>query len=140
MVVPNFIVLDAEALSMLANEGKEMLNWLALAKRTGALFRISTITLAEAMDGSPRDARIENAIRIREVRAIEVTKEIAKLAGKLRIRAGNRRKPRDLTVDSIVAATAMSLPGSVLVLTTDTSDLNMLLDATTVRVMPVGAL
>jgi len=88
----SFIVLDAEALSLLANEDRQMFNWVTLARETGALFRISTITLAEAIDGSARDARIDNALRRSEVRVVEATKDIARLAGKLRTGVMSRAK------------------------------------------------
>lgn len=60
-------------------------------------------------------------------------------AGALRARAGRvRRKRRDLTVDAIVAATAVELPRSV-VITADKPDLDLelLVDGFDVKVSAV---
>ena len=55
-------------------------------------------------------------------------------AGALRTRAEKvRRKKRDLTVDAIVAATAVELAPSV-VITADRSDLELLVDGFDVKV------
>ncbi len=64
-----------------------------------------------------------------------MTDQIGYRAGSLRARASvARRKPRDLTVDAVVAATALVLPGPTIVLTSEQSDLGLLLAGTAVRV------
>ncbi len=64
-----------------------------------------------------------------------VSDQIGYDAGRLRATAVlTRRKPRDLTVDAVVAATALTLPGPTIILTADAGDLRRLLDGTAVRV------
>ena len=64
-----------------------------------------------------------------------VTAEIGYRAGALRASAAtSRRKARDHTLDSLVAATAISLRAPVLVLTSDPADLRLLLSDTDIRV------
>lgn len=59
-------------------------------------------------------------------------------AGALRAAAATRRKkPRDLTVDALVAATAVGLTGPVAVLTADVADLQLLLAGTNVKLVAV---
>jgi len=43
--------------------------------------------------------------------------------------AARRRKPRESTVDALVVATACTLPRPVVILTSDTSDIDLLLAA-----------
>jgi hypothetical protein len=58
-------------------------------------------------------------------------------AGALRINAGKvRRQKRDLTVDAIVAATAVELAPSV-VITADKPDLELLVDGFDVKISAV---
>lgn len=73
------------------------------------------------------------------VRREPVTEQIGYRAGRLRAAASNtRRKARDLTVDAVVAATALSLPEPVVVLTSDPADLTRLLEGTSVKVVRIG--
>ncbi|MCL2668648.1 MAG: twitching motility protein PilT [Micrococcales bacterium] len=139
-VVQPFIVLDAEAVSLLASADRAMYSWAQLAHDTDAVLRTSSLTLTETTDGTPRAARVHNALRIFAVRTIEVTDDIAVTAGRLRAQAAKtRRKARDLTVDAVVAATALALPAPVLVLTADPGDLSLLLDGTDVAVRAIAA-
>ncbi|MCL2850421.1 MAG: hypothetical protein FWE61_10315, partial [Micrococcales bacterium] len=116
-VVQPFVVLDAEAVSLLASADRAMYCWAQLAHDADAVLRTSSLTLTETTDGTPRAARVHNALRIFAVRTIEVTDDIAVTAGRLRAQAAKtRRKARDLTVDAVVAATALALPAPVLVL------------------------
>jgi len=134
------ILLDNEALSLLAAEDRRMLDWVKLAKDTDAVFRASSLILVEATDGTPgRDARVNNAIRMHEVELVPVTPAIARRAAVLRSKL-NRRKQRDLTVDAVIAATALELPKPVLVLTGDPEDFSALLDGTHVAVESINNL
>ena len=134
---PHAIVLDAHALTGLAEESKELLAWAVWAKRSDSSFYVSTLTLAETTDGSARDARIRREVKM--VNVVPVTEQIGYAAGRLRARAAKvRKKPRDLTVDAVVAATAMSLCPPVVVLTCDKPDLDLLLDDTGVTVEAIG--
>jgi predicted nucleic acid-binding protein len=95
------------------------------------------VTLAEVTDGTARDARVRRAAKT--LRVEEVTAEIGYSAGRLRAGASSsRRKARDMTVDAVVAATALALHGPVVVLTTDDGDLDLLLADTRVKVERVG--
>ena len=67
-----------------------------------------------------------------------MTAGIGYRAGQLRATAVRvRRKRRDLTVDAIVAATALTLPAPVVVLTSDPEDLRLLLAGTRIAVAAV---
>lgn len=133
IVRPHSIVLGAEAFSALAESDRRMQAWAAVARRTDSVLHASTVTLTEITDGTSRDVRVRRAAKV--VRLHEVTEDIGYRAGRLRAGAmTSRSKTRDLTVDSIVAATALELPLPVIVLTSDVSDLRLLLAGTTVKV------
>jgi predicted nucleic acid-binding protein len=136
IVSPHSILLDSEALSALAADDRRMQPWVAFARRTDSTMHASTAVLAEVTDGRSRDANVRRVVKA--VRLQEVTPDIGCRAGALRAAASSRRKVPDLTVDAIVAATAMTLPGHVVVLTSDDGDLSNLLDGTTVRVERIG--
>jgi predicted nucleic acid-binding protein len=100
--------------------------WATVARRTDSVIYASTATLAEVTDGSARDARVRRAVKA--LRLVEVNARIGYLAGELRAAAAPLRpKRRDLTVDALVAATALTLPAPVVVLTSDRSDTSLLL-------------
>ena len=133
IVRPHSILLDAEAFSALGDGDRRMQAWAAVARRTDSVLHASTVTLTEITDGTPRDVRVRCAAKA--VRLHEVTEDIGYRAGGLRAGAmTSRLKTRDLTVDSIVAATALELPSPVIVLTSDVADLRLLLAGTAVRV------
>ncbi len=133
IVRPQSILLDAEALSGLARGERRMHAWAEVARRTDSILYACTVTLAEVTDGSPRDARVRQTVKA--VRLVDVTDGIGYRAGALRSRAvKGRRKARDLTVDALVAATALGLSPPVVVLTSDADDLRLLLSDTDVKV------
>ena len=133
IVRPHAVLLDAEALSALARDDRGMQAWAAFAKRSDSVFYASCLTLAEVTDGTARDAGVRRAVKA--VRLIDVNPEIGYRAGQLRAAAvASRRKHRDLTVDAVVAATALTLPGPVVVLTSDPEDLRLLLASHGVRI------
>ncbi|MCL2595009.1 MAG: PIN domain-containing protein [Promicromonosporaceae bacterium] len=127
------ILLDAEALSELAASGRRMAAWEVVARRTDSLLYVSALTFAETFNGTTGDAhlyRVRKALNVKDV-----TSEIGVRAGHLRAAAAaTRRKARDLTVDAVVAATALTLPAPVIVLTSDLADLRLLLQGTSVKV------
>jgi len=130
---PHSIILDSEALSALAADAPSMLGWEVVALRTDSALYASAITLAEMTDGSARDANVRRAMKA--VRVQPVSAEIGSAAGRLRAGAVRaRRKARTVTVDAVVAATALAVPGPTVVLTSDGADLRLLLDGTGVRV------
>lgn len=133
IVRPHSVLLDAEAFSALANGERRMQAWAEVVRRTDSVLHASTVTLAEVSDSSPRDARVRQAAKA--VRLVNVGSEIGYLAGVLRAGAvKGRRKARDLTVDALVAATALSLTPPTVVLTSDPDDLQLLLAGQDVKV------
>lgn len=79
--------------------------------------------MAEATDGTTRDAGVRRAAKV--VRLLEVGSEIGYRAGQLRAAAAaSRRKHRVLTVDAVVAASALT---PQIVLTSDPADQRLLL-------------
>lgn len=134
IVGPQSIVLDAEALSALASGERRMQPWAEVARRTDSIFYASAATLVGITDGSSRDARIRQVAKL--VRLVDVDDAIGYRAGALRAGpARRRRKPRDITVDAIVAATASGLAAPAVVVTSDPGDLALLLTDTDVPVL-----
>ena len=133
IVRPHSMLLDAEALSALARDDRGMQAWATFAKRTDSIIYACCLTLVEVTDGTARDAAVRRAVKA--VRLVDVDPEIGYRAGELRAAvAASRRKLRDLTVDAVVAATALTLPSPVVVLTSDPDDLRLLLADHDVRV------
>ncbi|MFZ2479942.1 MAG: PIN domain-containing protein [Propioniciclava sp.] len=127
------ILLDAEALSALARDDRSMQAWATFAKRSDSVVYASCLTLAEVTDGTARDAAVRRAVKA--VRLVVVGEDVGYRAGQLRSAAAtSRRKHRDLTVDAVVAATALTLPTPVIVLTSDPADLRLLLVDHDVRI------
>jgi len=131
---PFSVLLDSHALSELASDAATMRTWAALVRRTRSEMYVSTVTITEVTDGTPRDANVRRTLK--SINApIPPSEPVAFAAGRLRAAAtGGRRKPRDLTVDAIVAATALTLRPPVVVLTSDKPDLDLLLTGTDVEV------
>ena len=137
IVRPHAFLLAAEALSALSVADRRMQSWATVARRTGSTLHASTLTLAEVTDGRDRDAAVHRIVKA--IRLIEVTDRIGFVAGRLRAAATPARpKPRDLTVDAVLAATALTLPSPAVVITSDPGDLQILLDGTPVRVEAIG--
>jgi predicted nucleic acid-binding protein len=133
---PHSILLDAEALSALARGERRMQTWAEVARRTDSPMYGSTATLAEVTDGGPKDAQVRRATKA--IRLIDVTDDIGYRAGALRSKvAAGRRKPRDLTVDALVAATAVGLTAPVVVLTSDPAHFDLLPDGTDVKAVAI---
>jgi len=126
IVGPHCVLLDAEALSALAVRDRRAQAWTHVLQRTDSVLYVSTLTLAEVTDGTARDAAIRRTVNT--LRLVPVTHDIAYEAGRLRTTGTKaRRKPRDLTVDAVVAATALTLRRPTVVLTCDPHDLTILL-------------
>ena len=136
IVRPHAFLLDTEALSALATADRRLQAWTTVARRTGSTLHASTVTLAEVTDGRSRDVAVRRIVKA--IRLVEVTERIGFVAGPLRASAPSaRRRPRELTVDAVVAATALVLPSPVVVLTSDPADLRLLLAGSAVRVEPI---
>lgn len=137
IVRPHAFLLDAESLSALAADDRRMQAWATVARRTDSTLHASTVTIAEVTDGRSRDVAVRRIVKA--IRLEVVTEDIGFRAGRLRAAAASgRRKPTDLTVDAVVAATALSLPAPVVVLTSDPGDLRLLLAGTSVEVEGIG--
>ncbi len=134
IIRPHSVLLDAEALSALARDDRSMQAWATFAKRSDSVIYASCLTLAEVTDGTARDVAVRRAVKA--VRLVDVSPEIGYRAGQLRSSAAaeSRSKHRDLTVDAVVAATALTLPTPVVVLTSDPEDLRFLLGGHGVRI------
>lgn len=103
--------------------------WLQTAKAIDATTDVSAATLAEVTDGSSRDAKIRRVCKA--VRIEPVSEAIGYSAGNLRASAvASRNKPRDLTIDAIVAATSIHCPQPAVELTSDSPDFRLLLAGT----------
>lgn len=113
------LVLDAEGLSKAAQDDVLAGAWLKKALQEQARVVVSAVTLAEVLRGSPRDALIHRVLG--KINVVPVTEELGRAAGELLGRAGGSD-----TVDAVVAATAVSQPNEVLVLTADTAGLRRL--------------
>ncbi|MFT4227063.1 type II toxin-antitoxin system VapC family toxin [Micropruina sp.] len=132
IVRPHSVLLDAEALSALARDARTVQAWATFAKRSDSVLYASCLTLAEVTDGTALDVAVRRAVEA--VRLVEVSPEIGFRAGELRAAVGATRRNRDLTVDAVVAATALTLPTPVVVLTSDPEDLGLLLAGHDIRV------
>lgn len=126
------LILDSEAVSALAEQRKGMAERLAAAQQADHRVLIPTVVLSEVATGAPSDAAIWHVLG--KVPTLDLPQGVAMRAGALRARADRvRRKRRDLTVDAIVAATAVELAPSV-VITADRADLELLVDGFDVKV------
>jgi len=134
-LVARVLILDSEAVSALAEKRKGMAERLAAAQQADHRVLIPAVVLAEVATGAPSDAAIWHVLS--KIPTLELAQQVAMRAGALRTRAEQvRRGKRDLTVDAIVAATAVELAPSV-VLTGDRSDLELLVEGFDVRVSAV---
>lgn len=130
--VARVLILDSEAVSALAEKRPGMAERLAAAQQADHRVLIPAVVLAEVAKGAPNDAAIWHLLG--RIPTLDLPEGVAMRAGALRARAERvRRKKRDLTVDAIVAATAVELAPSV-VITADKSDLELLVDGFDVKV------
>jgi len=135
-VICRSVVLDAEALSSIAAGRNTKV--MALIQGTwdiDARVLFPTIILSEIITGKPSDASVWRIAN--KVTSVDLTVRIAVQAGRLRARAGNvRKKKKDLTVDAIVASTAILWAPSLLI-TGDADDLCLLTEGSGVKVVSV---
>lgn len=133
--VARVLILDSEAVSALAEKRKGMAERLAAAQQADHRVLIPAVVLAEVATGAPSDAAIWHVLG--RIPTLDLPEGVAMRAGALRARAERvRRKKRDLTVDAIVAATAVELAPSV-VITSDQADLELLVEGFDVKVSGV---
>ena len=118
------VILDSEALSQLANQSSRIVERIEAARRLDYRVIIPGVVVAEVMNGTTKDALIWRVLKRVPVEPTDT--KIAATAGSLRYRAeSTRHKKRDLTVDSIVAATALKFEPAVIV-TADKADMSLL--------------
>lgn len=129
------LILDTEAVAALAQKRRGMAERLAAAQAGDHRVLIPTVVLAEVTTGAASDAAIWHVLN--KIPTVDLPVVVAVRAGGLRTRAERvRRKKRDLTVDAIVAATAVEFAPSV-ILTADKTDLDLLVEGFDVRVSVV---
>ena len=133
--VARVLILDSEAVSALAEKRKGMAERLAAAQQADHRVLVPAVVLAEVATGAPSDAAIWHLLG--KIPTVDLPQGIAMRAGALRTHADRvRRERRDLTVDAIVAATAVELAPSV-VITADKTDLELLVDGFDVTVSAI---
>ncbi|MDK0522383.1 PIN domain-containing protein [Streptomyces sp. ML-6] len=116
------LVLDCEGLSGLVRRTPEITEWLAAAEAEDLRVVTSSVTLVEARDPKVNQARFDYAVS--RVNVIPPDESIARRASKLLATAGLHG--HKYALDAIVAATALTSPAPVTVLTSDPEDLLML--------------
>ncbi|MEU8197548.1 PIN domain-containing protein [Microbispora amethystogenes] len=114
------LVLDNEGLSRAATD-RAMYVRLHAAHLDGRRVLTSAVILAEALRGTPRDAGVHRVLG--GVVVEPVTREIGELAGKL---IGTAGMSTDQAVDAMVAATALTQEGPVVIVTSDVPHLSAL--------------
>ena len=116
------LVLDCEGLSKLVRRTPELTEWLAAAEAEDIRVITSSVTLVEARDPMTNQARFDYAVS--RVNIVPPTEAIARHASKLLAAAGLHG--HKYALDAIAAATALTSPAPVTVLTSDPEDLVMM--------------
>ncbi|MEV0281878.1 PIN domain-containing protein [Streptomyces sp. NPDC050610] len=116
------LVLDCEGLSKLVRRTPELTEWPAAAEAADTRVVISSVTLVEARDPRTNQARFDYAAS--RVNIVPPTESVARQAS--RLLAGAGLHGHKYALDAIVAATALTSPAPVTVLTSDPEDLRTL--------------
>ncbi|WP_030345922.1 type II toxin-antitoxin system VapC family toxin [Streptomyces californicus] len=116
------LVLDCEGLSQLVRRTPEITEWLTAAEAEDIRVVASSVTLVEARDPRISQARFDYAVS--RMNIVPPTEAVARHASKLLAAAGLHG--HKYALDAIVAATALTSPAPVTVLTSDPEDLLML--------------
>src|SRR5579859_4417769 len=116
------LVLDGEGLSKLSSGDQRAVSRVKLAHARDAAVVAAATTLAEVIRGNPRDARIYRALS--KVTIISIHADDGRAAGELLGRTGFSGHQR--TLDALVAVVALAQPRPVVVLTSDTTDMERL--------------
>ncbi|MFD8944139.1 type II toxin-antitoxin system VapC family toxin [Streptomyces californicus] len=116
------LVLDCEGLSQLVRRAPEITEWLTAAEAEDIRVVASSVTLVEARDPRISQARFDYAVS--RMNIVPPTEAVARHASKLLAAAGLHG--HTYALDAIVAATALTSPAPVTVLTSDPEDLLML--------------
>lgn len=126
------LVLDCEGLSQLVQRAPELTEWLAAAEADDIRVVTSSVTLVEARDPKINQARFDYALS--RVNIVAPSEAIARFASRLLVQV--RLHGHEYALDAIVAATALSSPRPVTVLTSDPDDL-LTLCGSTARVIKI---
>lgn len=113
------LVLDCEGLSKLVRRDPELTEWLAAAEAEDIRVVVSSVTLVEARDPGTAQARFDFAVS--RVNIVPPSEDIARRASGLLAAVGLHG--HKYALDALVAATALSSPPPVTVLTSDPEDL-----------------
>ena len=116
------LVLDTDGLTKLAEGNSRAVSFTMDAHEARAPVVVAASTLAEVLRGGARDARVHRVLGRIEVSAID--EDRARAAGELLGRVGLSGHARAL--DALVAVVALAQPRPVVVLTSDTEDLERL--------------
>jgi predicted nucleic acid-binding protein len=118
------LILDSDGLVKLSSGDDKARGFLAIARERGARVIVSAVTLAEVLRGGPRDAPVYRVLS--RIVVHPVSPELGRLAGELLGStgiAGHR-----CAIDAVVAATALTLPRPVVLVTSDPRDLTTLVE------------
>src|SRR5712692_1420397 len=118
------LVLDAEGLTKLSSGDRRAVSRVKLAHARDAAVVAAATTLTEVLRGGPRDAQVYRALN--RVKIISIHAEDGRAAGELLGRAG--LSGHEHALDALVAVVALAQPRPVVVLTSDTKDLERLTD------------
>ncbi|MFC7221275.1 DNA-binding protein [Streptomyces polyrhachis] len=113
------LVLDAQALSLLLRNDRQMITRIEAARRTGVPVLVSALTIVEAVYGKTDTARLHWVLSRLQVQ--EVTPADSITAVRLLHDAGDLHGHK-YAIDALVAAMALRSPPPVLVLTSDRDD------------------
>ncbi|MEU6620712.1 PIN domain-containing protein [Streptomyces litmocidini] len=116
------LVLDSEGLAKAVLRDREVTSWLALARADDLRVVTSAATLVEVMHPGINQAALQWTLS--RITVEPVTEAVAHSAAALLAEAGLHG--HEYAVDAMVAATALSSPGPVTVLTSDPEDLVVL--------------
>nr|MDT0664766.1 hypothetical protein [Micromonospora sp. DSM 115978] len=114
------LVLGADGLSKLAAGDLRCRARLKVALERRADVVVSAVTLAEVLRGSRLDAAIHRVLGRTTV--VPVSRDLGRQAGELLGTSG--LSEHQYAVDAVVAATALSLPRPVVLMTSDPDDLH----------------
>lgn len=117
------VVLDASAITIAADKYSKVRGVLRRWQEDSADIYVAASTLTEVLRGHKRDALIHRLLASLNVYVIDA--EIGRAAGE---RIGRTRTRGNVTLDSLVAEVASTLPRPVAVLTADTRDITALVD------------
>ena len=118
------LVLDAEGLVKLSGGDPRALSRAKLATIRGAAVVTAASTLAEVLRGGARDVPVHRTLT--KVGVISIHAEQARAAGELLGRVGLSGHTHAL--DALLAVVAMAQPPPVVILTSDTNDMELLVE------------